>query len=79
METDVLSQLFTLWATADIVTRIILVLLALHPVASFITSVTTTPNDDTWYGFFYNKILRPLALNKGLATQAPPSEEKKEG
>lgn len=59
------------WNTADLLTRTIFVLLMLHPIASAITALTKTPKDDTAYGLFYNKVIRPLALNIGLAKDTP--------
>lgn len=55
------------WATADLFTRVIFVLLLIHPIASLVTTLTPTPKDDTAYAKFYNKVIRPLALNVGLA------------
>lgn len=59
------------WETADTLTRIIYVLLLLHPIASLITALTPTPKDDTVYGKLYNTVIRPLALNIGLAKDKP--------
>lgn len=71
-----MTELIALWDTVGTETKVIMVLLALHPIASAITQWTDTPNDDTAYGWFYNKVVRPLALNKGLATQDMPKESK---
>lgn len=58
------------WETADTLTRALYIFLLLHPVASLITMLTPTPKDDDLYGKLYNKVIRPLALNIGLATES---------
>ena len=69
-----MMELLGLWDTVGIETKIVIVFLLLHPIASAITAWTETPNDDTAYGWFYNNVIRPIALNKGLATQDMPKE-----
>lgn len=69
-----MEQLLVIWQDADFVTRITIALLMLHPIASVITAYTATPTDDTVWGWIYNMVIRPLALNKGLATQDTPDK-----
>jgi hypothetical protein len=67
--------LLQLWDSADLFGKVIIVFLAIHPVASTIVAATPTPVDDKWYGMFYNMIVRPLALNVFKAAQPKPEKK----
>ena len=71
---DELTALIAMWEGASTPVRVILVLLALHPIASAITAATPDPDDDKWYAKFYKYVVRPLALNVGLAKKAPENK-----
>lgn len=62
-----MDALISLWGQADLLGKGLIVLLTIHPVASIITAATPTPVDDTLYAWFYHKVVRTLALNKGLS------------
>ena len=66
---------YTAWVEGGLLIRALIILLMLHPIASAITRWTVTPTDDFWYGKIYDKIIRPLALNKGLAMQEKPKND----
>lgn len=71
MEIELIMQL---WDQLGWVGKTLAVLLAIHPVASVIVALTPTPADDKWPGLLYQKVLMPLALAVGKATDKGPGK-----
>lgn len=74
MELD-LNLLLALWESSNWVVRTILVLVALHPIASAIVALTPTPKDDAIYAKIRKAVIEPLALHVFKAKTPTKSQE----
>lgn len=70
-ELQALELLMAGWDSMSWYVKLILILFALHPLASLITASTDTPKDEKAWGWFYNHVIRPLALNNAKAQEKP--------